>query len=157
MSDSHLRQQIREATKAALLGTIEMFGERVYIGRTRPLGKDKDPVILIYTRTETAKRDANGRPPVQARRCSLFIELRVATAGEPDDDLSDGQVEVENRMAATFNWGPPLRIMGGLLRDLEYIGCQEVVESGGEKNIGGLQLEYAATYRVTEGDPTEPV
>lgn len=153
---AHLRQQIRDATKAVLLGT-PTFADRVYIGRTRPLGKDRDPVILIYTRNETAKRDANGRPPIQARRCQLFIELRVATAGEPDDDLSDGQVTVENRMAATFNWGPPLLIMGGLLLDLEYVGCQEVVESASEKNIGGLQLEYAATYRVTEGEPTDPV
>mgnify|MGYP007024626631 CR=1 FL=1 len=57
---------------------------------------------------------------------------------------------------ALFTLGPS-RIMGGLLRQLEYVGCEEVVEAGGERHLGGLQLEYAATYRVTEGSPTEPV
>lgn len=152
----HLRQQIRDAAKAALLGTT-MFGDRVHIGRTRPLGKDNDPVILIYTRAETAKRDGNGQPPRQRRRCSLFLELRVATAGDPDDDLSDGQAQVEAKIADVFDWGPPLVILDGLLADLEYLGCEEVVESAGEKHIGGLRLEYAATYRVTEGSPTAAV
>ncbi len=152
----HMRQQIRDATKSAVLGTA-MFGSRVYVGRTRPVGKDADPVILIYTRSETAKRDANGRPPIQERRVSLFLELRVTTAGEPDDDLSDGQAEVEAKMAALLVYSPKLVIMGGLLRNLEYLGCEEVVESPGEKHIGGLRLEYAATYRVTEGVPTASV
>lgn len=150
----HMRQRIREATKTALLGTL-MFGNDVFIGRTRPVGKD-NKCILIYTRTETSRRENNGWPPTLERRCRLLIELRVATAAEPDDDLSDGQAEVEARMRAVFTSSPP-RIMGGLLRNLEYVGCEEVVESAGNKSIGGLQLEYAATYRVTEGDPTEPV
>lgn len=153
---SHLRQKIRDATKAGLLGTAK-FDDRVYIGRTRPLGKDAEPVILIYTRSETSKRELNGWPAVLERRCSLFIELRISTAGEPDDDLSDGQAEVEAKMQALFTMGPPPMIMGGLLRKLEYLGCEEVVESAGEKNVGGLRLEYAATYRVLEGVPTEPV
>lgn len=152
----HLRQQIRDATRTAVLGTA-MFGGQVYIGQTRPLAKDKGAVILIYTRTESARRDANGRPPIQARRCSLFIELRVSTVGEPDDDLSEGQAQVESMMASLFSWDPPVTIMGGLLLDLEYLGCEEVVESTGEKHIGAVRLEYAATYRVTEGAPTASV
>lgn len=152
----HLRQQIRDATKAGLLGTV-MFADRVFIGRTRPIGKDSDPVILIYTRSETSKREINGWPPIQERRCSLFIELRVTTAGEPDDYLSDGQTEVEAKMHALVTMGSPILIMGGLLRKLEYLGCEEVVESPGVNHIGGLRLEYLATYRVSEGAPTAPV
>jgi hypothetical protein len=150
----HLRKQIRDATKAALLGT-SFAGEDVHIGRVRPIARDQT-VILIYTRSETSKRDINGRPPIQERRVRLLIEMRVATAGTPDDDLSAGQVEVEARMAATISL-ETRRIMGGLLRSLEYVGCEEVVEAVGEKHIGGLQLEYAATYRVAEGVPTAPV
>lgn len=151
----HMRKQIRDATKAALLGTA-FAGDDVYIGRVRPLAKGgKD--ILIYTRSETAKRDAMGRPPIQERRVRLLIEIRAATAAEPDDALSDAQVEVEVKMGVLLVYVPKLVIMGGLLRNLEYVGCEEVVEAGGEKHIGGLQLEYAATYRVTEGAPTAAV
>lgn len=150
----HMRQRIREATKTALLGT-SFAGDDVYVGRVRPLPKGGQD-ILIYTRSETGRRETNAWPPVQERRCKLLIEIRASTVGEPDDVLSDAQTEVEAKIRALFTLGPP-RIMGGLLRQLEYVGCEEVVEAGGERHLGGLQLEYAATYRVTEGSPTEPV
>ena len=150
----HMRQRIRDAAKTALLGT-SFAGDEVHIGRARPLargGRD----ILIYTRSETGRRESNAWPPVQERKVRLLIELRVATANEPDDTLSDAQSEVEAKIRALFTLGPP-RIMGWLLRQMEYVGCEEVVEAAGDRHVGGLQLEYAATYRVVEGVPTEPV
>lgn len=146
---THVRTQIRAAVAAALAG-LPLTGSRVYVGRTRPLAKDHDPTILIYTPSETSGRDANGTPPILARSLTLFVEFRVSTASPPDDLLDDGAASIEPVMWAN-------KSLGGLLLNMQMISAEQQVEAQGESHIGGLRIEYRLTYRTREGDPTGSV
>lgn len=154
----HLRKQIRDAVKDGLTG-LATTGARVFVGRTRALPADHAPTLLIYTREETSRPDANGLPPPIERTLQLFIEGRVSTPDPPDDDLDRIAAEIEAGMSALVQWTPPLKFLGGLVRRVRYNGSITVVEGGedGARHLGGIRLEYTVTYRTLEGDPTAAI
>jgi hypothetical protein len=147
----HMRKQIRDAVAAALAG-LPMTADRVYIGRTRPLGKNHEPTLLVYTRTETSKREVRGAPPEHERQLDLIVEGRVSSSAPPDDLLDQIALEVETAMASLIDYGTG-KVFDGLIWNLQYSGQQVIVEADGEKHIGKIGLQYLATYHVAEGAP----
>lgn len=143
---SHLRKQIRDRIAVILTG-LPTIGSEVFVGRARPLAKDHDPTLLIYTTSETSERDAY---PTEARRLIVHVEARVSTVAAPDDNLDAIAVEVEAAMAAD-------RLLAGLALDLQYQQMEQVVEASGDRYLGGLRLQYVVSYRVREGVPIEAV
>jgi hypothetical protein len=151
---SHMRQQIRDYVKTGMMG-LTTTGSNVFIGRTRPLGKDHPDTLLIYTRSETGQRIANGRPPLQERPVKLFLEGRVVATDPPDDLLDLIALEIDVRMATLIDYSGP-KFFGGLVRNVQYVATETTVEAEGTKHHGGIRLEYLVTYRVAEGVPDTP-
>jgi hypothetical protein len=150
----HMRKRIRAYLETQLTG-LPTTGPRVFVGRTRPLGAEHAPTLLIYMRTETSARAVMGRPPKQERVATLFLEGRVVTADVPDDVLDSIAVEVEERMGQIISYEPPVSVLGGLAQNCELVGTEIIAESDSKNHVGGIRLEYRVTYRVTEGAPTD--
>lgn len=142
----HLRTQIRNAVAAKLAG-LPTTGDRVYIGRTRPLTKNYEPSLLIYTPGETSRRAAAGSPPILERPAIVVIEGRVSMAGVPDDMLDQIAAEVEAAMTSDLS-------LGGLAYNLQFQATDVDTKSEGERQLGGIRLAYLVTYRTAEGRPT---
>ncbi|WP_262048656.1 hypothetical protein [Bradyrhizobium sp. Bra78] len=148
----HVRKQIRDYV-AAGLGALATTGDRVFVGRTRPLAKGHQPTLLIYTRSETSRRAVSGRPPLLERDCTLHIEGRVVAAAPPDDLLDTIAAEIEAGMAAMVDY-QTAKFFGGLALNVRLSATEAVAEAEGENHIGGIRLEYLVTYRTAEGAPT---
>lgn len=148
----HVRQQIRDYV-AAGLGALETTGDRIFIGRTRPLAAEHEPTLLIYTRSETSERTVRGAPPKIERKCTLHLEGRTSTAADPDDLLDLIAGEIEAGMAAMIDYGTAV-FFGGLVQNVQYMTTEIIAEGGGKNVIGGVRLEYLITYRTVEGAPT---
>lgn len=139
---AHARKQLRDLVRDLLLGISET-GDRVFIGKARPLPAAHEPTILIYSPIEEASRDAF---PVLARALTLFVEIRMSTAAEADDELDSVAGAVETRMAHDIT-------QGGRVRNTQYIGVQQAVDAEGKAILSGLRMEYRVTYRTVEGQP----
>lgn len=147
----HARQQIRDYVVAGL-SALATTGDNVFVGRTRPLPRDHDPALLIYTRTETSSRAVAGRPPLIERINILHVEGRTSTAEVPDDLLDQIAAEIEAGMAAMIDYNAAI-FFGGLVQNVEPPSTEIVVRADGEKHIGGVRLSYRVTYRTAEGAP----
>ncbi|WBL75599.1 hypothetical protein I3J27_21440 [Bradyrhizobium xenonodulans] len=150
----HVRKTTRDALVAALTG-LPTTADRVFAGRTRSLAKGHAPTLLVYVRSETAARAVKGFPPTLERGAIVDIEGRVSMASVPDDTLDQIAVEIEGAM-----WGlvdPRGSFLNGLLLDLKLVSTEMIAESDGERHLGGVRLEYLATYRTAEGAPTAAV
>jgi hypothetical protein len=140
---THLRQQIRAAAVSALTG-LASTGARVYAGRSRPLAKNHEPTLLVYTQQELSARSFNGNPPVLERVMSLVIEGRVSTAGEPDDALDQIAKDIEAAM-----WTH--RRFGGIAIDTRLADTIIATEAEGERQSGSIRLTYEVRYQSLEG------
>ena len=152
---SHMRKQIRNYV-AAGLGALPTTGDRVFVGRTRPLAEAHDPTLLIYMRSETSSRSVRGRPPLQDRVCTLHLEGRVSMAAAPDDLLDTIAGEIEVGVAAMVDYQTSV-FFGGLILGLELVATEILAEADGKNHVGGVRLEYRVTYRTVEGAPTAAV
>ncbi|WP_315804037.1 hypothetical protein [Bradyrhizobium sp. SZCCHNS3002] len=148
----HMRKRIRDYLETQLTG-LPTTGARVYAGRSRPLGAEHQPTLLIYMRSETSARTVMGRPPKQERPCTLFLEARVVTPDVPDDLLDGIAGELEERMGQLIEYEPRVVVFGGLAQNCELVGTEIIAEADGKNHIGAIRLEYRVTYRVTEGAP----
>lgn len=141
---THLRSQIRAAVVARLHG-LPTTGDRVLVGRTRPLGRAHDPTVIVYARSEAAQRVEHGRPPVQLRTLELAVEGRVVSPTPPDAALDGIAAEIEERLA--------LDDLGGLVLDCTLISTEIVVSADGESHVGSVILTWRVKYRAPEGVP----
>src|SRR5215470_16309804 len=124
----HTRKLIRDAV-AALVTGLPTTANRVFIGRTRPLGAGHLPTLLIYTTEEQSDRPMQGNPGGLGRDLLLAIEGRTSTATPPDDLLDAIAFEVE-----------------GQLRDTTLLRTTVDVTSDGERHTGAIRLEYHIRY-----------
>ncbi|MCA1381298.1 hypothetical protein [Bradyrhizobium sp. BRP23] len=154
MMADHVRKQIRDAVVARLTG-LPSTGNRVYVGRTRPLGAAHKPTLLIYTRSETASRTVKGVPPKLDRVMILDVEGRVSLADVPDDTLDQIAGEIEAAMWDLFDGRGTF--INGLAMDIKPVSTELIAEAAGERHIGGVRVEYLVTYRTAEGAPTAAV
>jgi len=141
----HLRKQIRDAVLMAING-LATTGTRVEVGRTRPLAEDHDPTLLVYTPSETSKRELMGRPPIIGRPMTLVIEGRVQSTQPPDDVLDTIALEVEPAMAQDTR-------LGGLVLDVELTSTEINVQAPGTKHIGAIRMSYLVRYQTAQGVP----
>lgn len=148
---THVRQQIREAIRSAVLG-LPSTASRVYRGRARPLGKDHGACLLIYASEESSDREMVGQNPLLARSVLVAIEGRVSGSASDavEDALDQIAAEVEPAMAAA---APRL---GGLASDMMLVGTRVIVQGAGEKHEGEIRLLYRVSYRTRAATPTLP-
>lgn len=141
----HVRTQIRAAV-AALLTGLATTGERVYIGRTRPLGNDHEPTLLIYTQSEKIAPFSLRLPRTLLHTLTLSVLGRVVDTA-PRDDVLD-QIEAEVRVKVATD--PTL---GGLVKSATLITAIFETQAQGEQHIGGVRLEYSIVYSTKEDAP----
>lgn len=139
----HTRKLIRDAA-ATLVTGLPTTGNRVFVGRTRPLGASHPPSLLIYTTEETSDRPMEGNPASLGRALVLAIEGRVSTATPPDDLLDLVAFEVEGVMRDTR--------FGGLVFDTLLVRTTVNVAADGERHTGSIRLEYVVRYCEPDED-----
>lgn len=134
---AHARTEIRNAV-VDLLDGLTTTGNRVYVGRTRPLPKAHQPTLLVYTVNEQAGRPIEGNPASLGRTLLLVVEGRVSHPSAPDDLLDVIASEVE---AALRNSEDQLDVFDIMLQSTAM-----EVNSDGERHLGEINLVYVIRY-----------
>ncbi len=142
---AHIRQQIREALKAALLG-LPATGARVYTNRAAKLesrlGAD---ALVIYTPTEAAE-PINLRLTVYRRSLDIAVEGYVFGPA-PDERLDALALALEPALAAAGT-------LGGLLKaPLELVRSALDVDETASPPAGRLTLTLSAITHTTLAAP----
>lgn len=135
-------QQIRDAVKA-LLTNLTTTEDRVLVTRGRPLEKDFEPTLLIYTASEQSRVFGLSRPRTLINVMSLRIEGHVVADESPDDVLDQIATEVKTKMA-----GAPR--LGYLVKDMRLVSITRASEAAGDRHNGAVRLEYSVTYSTKE-------
>jgi hypothetical protein len=137
---SHVRQQIRAATVAALAPIGGVFASR-----TIPIESPELPVILVYTNDETIDRATMG-----AYQRSLNIVVEIVEKGRSvDDDLDALIVRVEDYLNDSK--------LGGLCKPLAPTGIDVTVDVIGNTPIGRAKITYRVTYFTHFSNPETAV
>lgn len=139
----HRRREIRDAIVGLVTG-LATTGDRVEVGRTRPLPARHLPTLLVYTVEETSGRQYDGNPASLGRTVQVFIDGRVSAIEPPDDDLDQIAFEIEAAMR-----GDPT--IGGLAFDSVLSSTLTDVKAEGTSHLGAIRLEY----RVRYSDPAD--
>lgn len=142
----HYRTELRRTLKTLLTG-LESTGVRVYRGRSRPVGKDQLPCLLIYPSDEACEVSAQGGSAETERRMIIVIEA-ITSNTDPEaleDDLDTITAEVET----VIGDDPTL---GGKVLDAELTRTDWQFDEG-ETIIGRVGLSYTLIYYAREGEP----
>lgn len=140
----HGRKQIREYVKELLTG-LPTTGDRVEIGRTRPLATNFQPTLLIYTVEESSNREFDGNPAALGRTLQLVVDGRVSDPSVPDDILDQIALEVEDRMRTKPKFE-------GLIFDQYLTGTTLEVRAEGTSHLGVVRMEFRIRYSDPEED-----
>jgi hypothetical protein len=138
---THVRRQIREAVKAALLGT-SVAGDRVATGDPYPPAIL--PAIIVVGAREAPNDDYS---TMQGRRGRTLVLQVIGYAEQVDVEnaLDAIGLEVEQRLD-----GNPL---GGLVKDLRFAGTSKTLDADSEARSGEVILSFEADYRIQRGTP----
>jgi hypothetical protein len=141
----HARTQVRNALKALLTG-LATTGDQVFVGRTRQLGSDHPPALLIYTNTTDFAVEAQHTPRPLANDLQLFVEGRVVKSAPPDDILDQIELEVATAIGADTT-------LGGLIKDIVLRRSTTSAQAPGERHEGEVRMEFMVEYRTPENAP----
>jgi len=144
----HIRQQIREATVAALL-SVSVLGGRVHSGRPPRLQHPILPTAVVVVPGETIECDAVIGQHRQRRNVEINIHV-VLEGPAPADDIDAIAEPIEAALAAS----PTL---GGLLyAPVELTEALIDIDDAGATPVGELRMTYLAraiTPAATPGTP----
>lgn len=143
----HPRKAIRDAAVQALTG-LTTTGSRVY--PTRVTAYDPaaagGPGLMVYTFSEDSQFDTVGPHRSLARSLDLAVEAIVMLNDSFDDTLDQIALEVET----AFGNNPTLN---GTAKDVELRRTQIAAAKDAEKQIGGMVLTFAVSYRTLGTNP----
>lgn len=141
---AHIRSQVR-AYVAELIKGSALVGNRVDIGRSRPIGKNDPGRAFVYIPSETSEDlDTSG---TQNRLLRIKIDVPLKGAEEDSlDDLDGFALFVELAFAAD-------RTLGGLVSDNEYSGTDVLPNMDGEKPFTVMSLTFRAAILTNKTDP----
>ncbi len=146
---THVRRQIREAAKVALLG-LASTADRVFTGD--PYGKDPDELggafLIVAAPEEAPNPDYDDMGSKRGRRLTLLV-VGYASAIEIEDVLDAIGMEVEQALEGN--------LFGGLAKDTMFARASKVMDDQGRKRSGEIRLEFAVDYRMARGQPAAAV
>lgn len=158
MMADHLRKQIRDATREALLG-LYTTGPNVHVSRRKPfVSGDQIPALCIYTLAEESGAETMGPARRLQRMLDLVVEIVVAANDDMDDLIDRIALEVETAMQTTGKglvWG---RSEGseGLAYDATLVrtavGLHPDQQPAYATGFG--MLVYRVAYRSAAADPS---
>lgn len=135
----HPRTLIRQAVKAALLNATTA-ADRVHTSRSVAWRPKDLPAIAIYTlEEEVDPSSANSAPRELKRNLSLAVEVAAVQQASIDDELDALAQEVERAICADDT-------LGGKASDIVLASTNVDILADGERIIGVMRLEFAATY-----------
>lgn len=143
----HPRKTIRDAATQVLTG-LPTTGSRVYPSRVYAFDPAAagGPGLMIYTFSEDSQFDTVGTKRSLARSLDLAVEL-VGSLNDRFDDMLD-QVALEVERAFGNN-----HTLNGACKDIELRRTQIVASKDAEKQIGGMVMTFAVSYRTLGTNP----
>lgn len=145
---SHMRTQIRGATKTAITGLVTT-GANVFNGGPRPLNETQMPGLKVSCPLETSGVAAGGgSKPLLSRRAVLFIDIHVQKVDDYEDEVNKIAGEVEVALGNT-------RTLGGLVKNLEPKGFEIQFSDETQKPVAVGRLTYEALYFTSQGVPDQ--
>ncbi len=144
---AHVRAQIRAAVVAALTG-LETIGSRVYAGRTRALGAEHEPTLLVYCTQESSGVDTISSNAKLLRNLTLIVEGRAVA--DQSDDLEATLDQIASEVEPVMVSDPTL---GGLALEVTLTASRLNAQSPGESHAGEIRMEYRILYRTAEKTP----
>lgn len=142
---SHVRTQIRDALTTQLTG-LATTGSRVFKTRLYPIGEAKLPAILIYANSEDNSIQSIGQPRLSVRTLSVSVECVAKATSSIEDTLDQMALEVEEAVYTDVT-------LGGLTKDVVLSSTEIEISAEGDQPVGGIRLNYLATYAVREDNP----
>jgi hypothetical protein len=137
----HVRQQIREAAKNALVGT-DIAGDRVATGDPYPPAIL--PALVIVGGREAP---ASGYESMRGKRGRTLILQVIGYAEQIDveDALDAIGLEVEQRLDGN--------LLGGLVKDLRFAEMVKSISADSETRSGEVTISFEVDYRIQRGAP----
>ena len=151
----HVRTQIRDAV-AALLATTATAGDNVLVGRTRPLGVEHPPTLMVYSTPAVSGGQENASvmglstPRRLSRVMMLSVVGHVQEATPCDDTLDQLAAEVEEALGGDIK-------LGGLVKDFVLASTVSQVDAVGDRHVGAIRLVFSVTYHTKENAPQTAV
>lgn len=136
---SHQRKLIRNAIAGLLKGNTDC-GDRVFSSRAHAIMGEPLPLILVYTRTDTAERYIEA-PKEYKRTAKLAVEI-VAEKTEGkclDDELDDLCRQVETLIMRDDR-------LGDLASEIELGDTEIDFDSDGEVPFAAARLTFDVVY-----------
>lgn len=140
---SHARKQIRDAI-VAQVNSLTTTAARCYPSRVFPMGEDKLPGLIVYTVAEDAQITTMGSPRNSYRKLQVNIEAHVK-GSSPDDTIDTISAEIETVLGDDHD-------LGGLVKDLFYVGIEIDLKGEGDKPIAVAVLSFIAEYQVDDNN-----
>ena len=141
----HVRTQIREAAKQALLG-LGVTGDRVYASRIYPLEEAKLPGLVLFTANEDSGREDS--PNETMRDVTLQVSGVVAITTSLEDEMDDIALEVEQALDGLGDIDGLAKIYHGIQNTTSTLSTEEAA-----KPHGAITMEFLYTYRTRAGSP----
>lgn len=134
----HKRQTIRDALVALLVAAGTNAGSRVYGSRETATSETELPVILVYTKDETAvSRDLSSKTSI--RSLNVKIRIKCLVNGTVDDSLDTLADQIEAAIRGSIS------ISGTALAAI-YQNTEITFDSDGETESGVAELSYEVKY-----------
>lgn len=140
----HVRKQIRDWLKVALLGSAEA-GDRVEVRRALPTEKNVQPTLLIAVQNEQSQDDAMGGS--QRREIAVRITAVAKGDAEATEDTLDALAAFVERVFAA---DPTL---GGNAATYEYQATEFAFNGEAERTLCTAALTFTIMVFTDRTDP----
>jgi hypothetical protein len=143
---NHVRQQIREAVGAALVG-LPSTGTNVFQSRVYPLQTADLPGWRIDTKSESIVALTIHQPRSQQRTVHIEVVGVAKATADLDDVLDQMCKEAEPVLAMPFAG------LDGIARSITLLSAEFDLQGGSEKPTGSVTMIYEVDYFTFENAP----
>lgn len=149
---AHIRQQIRDQARAALIGQTDAGGRVYKSSRTDPIQANQVPAIRVSTPSEesgTASQSGGGSAPLR-RETTLRVAGWVAEGDDSDDRLDDLAEQIEIAIAGSGR-------LGGIAHSVTLGDTLSEIDGDGARRAGWISLDFTVMTTTRENDPSTPI
>ena len=147
---SHARETIRGAITTALTG-LTTTGTNVFTNHVYPFATASLPNVSLYVAHEPETVQDDGEMgSFDLRVLPFLVTGRAKVSNSLDDVLDDIAAEVETAIHGST-------ALAGYVKDVRLVGTEVALDPEGEMEVGAINMEWIAVYRVDRTAPTVPV
>jgi hypothetical protein len=123
----------------------------VFTNHVYPFESGDLPNVSLYVAHEAETVEDDGEMgPYEFRVLPFMVTGRAKVSTNLDNTLDDISAEVETALHANAT-------LAGYIKDLRLVGTEVALDPEGEKEVGAINMEWVAVYRVNRTAPTVPV